>query len=1105
MQQHGGRIFVGRERELSELDAALRDALGGRGSLVLLVGEAGIGKTRLADELALRAEAAGMTPIWGRCWEADGRPPYWPWVQILRALRASRGEEATFAPTGDLPYLAQILPELSSAALPGRGRDAESARFRLFDATTACLTRAAHARPMLVVVDDVHCADLPSLRLLQFFAHALAGAPLLALVTYREAEARQESAVAELLTTLGQAGRHLPLRGLNAAEVRRFAELAAGRPLPNAVTERIHRETEGNPFFVDEVVRALQASAVDPERWPLAASSAFPISHGVRGAIRQRLAPLAPVCRSLLAAAAVIGRDFELALLAAACEATPEAVIAELAAPLERAILVRSPGTASRYRFAHALFRDTLYEELPPDQRVLWHRRLAHLLEQRGVDGSDARLSELAHHFFEAASIGEEDKAVEYSERAGHQALAMLAYEEAAEHYGRSLQVLECSRTADPHRQGELLLALGEARNRAGQVSDAAVALRHAAALARRLGAGELLARAAIALCGGAGVIWTEFGRTDETVIRVLEEARAALAGDDSALAARVATRLATELCWAADTARADALSRAAVDSARRAADPGTLAYALLSRMLCASGPDHIEERRAAVDEVLDLTEHSGDRDVAVNALMWRVGDALQLGDVTRLRAGTAALMRTVRDLNQPADLWIVPTVEAQRALLDGRFSDAERLAEAIVAEPTRRTNAAQVGSALLFIVRREQGRVGELEAGLKSLVYQYPTLTVWRASLAWLYAESGRDAEAQAEAAQLAGADCVAIPRDLTWLYTLSCLASVYAQSGSPAQVTMVRAALAPFAGRIVVAGPFFSLSPVDYYLGLLAARAGCADEAFQHLDAALKQSVALGAQPDRARILVAQAQVHAERGSAEPARRLLDEAAAVALPRGMDALARRIEALRSDLAGGRVPSHRGAVAPDRAALRCEGDYWTIAHAGQLARVRDAKGLHYLRILLRDPGREFHVLDLACALNDDAADARRAGAADWDDAAPILDEKAKRAYRDALQALRLEVDDAERINDLGRATAGREQIDGITEQLAAAVGLGGRDRRMHSVSERARASVTKALRTAIRLVGERHPGLAQLLDSAVRTGTYCCYEPPAQPLTWEL
>ena len=1110
MQPHGSsQIFVGREPELETLGAALEAARGGRGGLVLLVGEAGIGKTRLADELALRAERDGMAILWGRCWEADGRPPYWPWVQILRGVRSGRGDAASFVRAADLPYLAQMLPELAGAAAPPPGLlDAESARFRLFDATTACLIAAARVCPLLLILDDVHCADLPSLRLLQFFAHALPGAPVLAVATYRELEARQDVAVGEVLSALGRGARHLPLRGLSEPEVRRFVELAAGRPLPAAVAERMYRETEGNPFFVDEVVRALQASAVDPDRWGLTASSAFPISHGVRGAIRQRLGPLPAECRAALAAAAVIGRDFELALLAEACDNTLEAVFDQLAAPLEHAILVRPAGTTGRYRFAHALVRDTLYEELPPSQRVAWHRRIAHLLVQRDSGAIDARLSEIAHHFFEAASIGEEDKALEYAERAGRQAMAMLAYEEAADHYARALQVLECSRSGDPRRQVELLLDLGEARNRAGQVNEAAGALRHAAALARRLGAGALLARAAIGLCGGAGLIWTEFGRSDDAVIRVLEEARSALAGTDSALGARVTTRLATELCWASDAARADALSRTAVATARRAADPGTLAYALLGRMLCASGPDHIDERRAAVDEVLALTEQSGDREVAVNALMWRAADALQLGDVAGLNAATATLIRQVRELHQPADLWIVPTIEAQRALLDGRLADAERLAEAIVAEPTRRANAEQVASALLYLVRREQGRLGELEAGLKSLVHRYPNVCVWRASLAALYAEIGRDSDALAEAEHLAGAECDGIARDLTWQYTMSCLATAYAHAGSAEQATMLAQKLAPVAGRNIVAGPFFYLGPVDYYLSLLAARAHRWDDALGHAEAALRQNAKLGSQPYLVRILIAQSRICSERGDAHSARALLDEAADVALPRGMDALARQIESLRLEMSrDGTAPRERKASPQGHAALRCEGDYWTIAHAGQLARVRDAKGLHYLRVLLREPGREFHVLDLACALHD-AVDGPAQGAPDsaWGAAASILDVKAKRAYRDTLQTLRSEAEEAERLNDVGRAAALHEQIDRITEQLAAAVGLGGRDRRMHSVSERARASVTKAIRTAIRLIAERHPPLAALLDNAVSTGTFCRYEPPAeQAVTWEL
>jgi hypothetical protein len=268
------------------------------------------------------------------------------------------------------------------------------------------------------------------------------------------------------------------------------------------------------------------------------------------------------------------------------------------------------------------------------------------------------------------------------------------------------------------------------------------------------------------------------------------------------------------------------------------------------------------------------------------------------------------------------------------------------------------------------------------------------------------------------------------------------------------------------------------------------------------------MRQNAALGSQPYLVRIVIAQARICAARGEAERARGLLDEAADVALPHGLDALAHQIESLRSESSRAGTPPRAGMASPlAHAALRCEGDYWTVAHGGQLARVRDAKGLHYLRVLLREPGREFHVLDLVCALHEDSDDhVRAAPDAAWGAAASILDGKAKRAYRDTLHALRSEADEAERLNDVGRAAALREQIDRITEQLAAAVGHGGRDRQIHSVSERARASVTKAIRTPIRLIAERHPPQAQLLDGAVSTGTFCRYEPPSeQAVKWEL
>src|SRR5262245_9265197 len=583
-----GGGFVGRERELSELGDALDAAAAGRGSLFLLVGEPGIGKTRLASELAAPAADRGMSALWGRCWDAEARPPYWPWIQIIQPLARQGVDEALAAVLGPgLAHLAQLVPELRHtvprAAQP-TSLDSESARLRLFDTTATFLAHAAAQTPLLIVLDDLHWADLPSLRLLEFVANTLPQTRMLVIGTYREVEASQDPAVATVLGRLARSARHIPLWGLSESEVGRFIAIAAGRAAPEAVVQAIHRETDGNPFFVDEVLRCLRPQAGEP--WGLPTAASLPISQGVRGAIRQRLAPLPEGARSVLVAAAVIGRAFEIALLAALCERSVEVLLEALTPALEHDIVARVPGTAGRYRFSHALVRETIYEELPPARRVAVHRALAQLLESRYANSPDIPLSELAHHFHEAAAGGDEPKAIDYAARAGHQAMSMLAYEEAVVQYRRALQLLELSGTADLHQQAALLLALGTAHVRAGQDDEARNALRRAAAIARRMPSPALLADAALRHCEVTGLFWTEFGRTDETSVGILEEALAALGGDEVVRRAHVLARLATELCWTAEPARTDALSREALELARQADNPATLAYALLGRIL---------------------------------------------------------------------------------------------------------------------------------------------------------------------------------------------------------------------------------------------------------------------------------------------------------------------------------------------------------------------------------------------------------------------------------------------------------------------------------------------------------------------------------------
>ncbi len=296
-----------------------------------------------------------------------------------------------------------------------------------------------------------------------------------------------------------------------------------------------------------------------------------------------------------------------------------------------------------------------------------------------------------------------------------------------------------------------------------------------------------------------------------------------------------------------------------------------------------------------------------------------------------------------------------------------------------------RLANAAQVASALMFLVRREQGRLAELEAGLKSLVYQYPDVSVWRASLAWLYAELGRAAEARVQFDGLAGDGLARIRRDLTWPYTMACLAEACVVSGAAEDAVPLYDALLPYAHRNVVAGPFYYLGPVAYYLGLLATQLQRWDDAGQHFEDATRQIEAFAARPHLARLLCAQARMRLARaavGDREAAAQEVEHALAIARPLGMQALCERLDALRADVGRGAVPAPAAS-----AVLRREGDFWTLAHAGKVSRLRDSKGLRYLARLLAEPGREFHVLDLAAAngaqVGDGQAATLRQGPAD--------------------------------------------------------------------------------------------------------------------------
>ena len=857
--------FVGREPTLAALEEDLSEALEGRGRAVLLVGEAGIGKTRTAEELASRARARGAEVLYGRCLETEGAPAYWPWIQVVRALvREQSAETLERWLGGSARELAQLVPELrTQLGVFGEAPPLESAqaRFRVFDALCSLVERASRVVPLVLVLDDLHCADEASLQLLQLLVRATPHAHVLVLGTQREVPAKRDPARAHLLAELARAPgtRTVALEGLAPAEIARFVGAITGRSPSAAWVERLHEKTGGSPFFLTQLVRLLQAEGL------LAGPASEPrdveLPRGVREVVRRQLDGLSARSLATLELASVAGRDFSLAVLAAAGELGTEDALAAIDEAVEADVVVADLGRLAHYRFAHALVRDALYGELAPARRAALHRRIGAALEVVVAADPEPHLAALAHHFLEAAPTGVAEKAVAWSARAGDRAVAQLAYEEAVHHYDRALRALELARP-DDRRRAELLVARGVAEMRAGEVQmrgepspEARETLRRAANLARRLGAPDLLARAALAF--GGTVVGMRFGVLDPDLVRLLEEALAALGPEPGPLRARVMGRLATSLYWSDASGRREALSREAVSAARSLADDATLAYALQSRRAALWGPERLGERLACAEEIVGLALRAGQRELEIAGRQGVIADSLESGDVQRADTEAALYAALAEDLRVPQYRWWITSYRGMRALMDGRFADGERLGQDALAlgQSARSEDATQALGAQLFALRREQGRLAELDALLRGFVERFPTVPGWRTGLALLCAELRRPAEAL-EHFEVAVAGLDALPRDQNWMPAMACLSETCAFLGDVRRAESLYELLLPYRDRLVLLG-FANgcLGAVARHLGILAETRGLPEEAVRHLEAARELHARIGARPWLAR----------------------------------------------------------------------------------------------------------------------------------------------------------------------------------------------------------------------------------------------------------
>ncbi|HKR98831.1 MAG TPA: AAA family ATPase, partial [Candidatus Dormibacteraeota bacterium] len=508
--------FVGREPELTYGLNALDDAVAGSSRLLLLAGEPGIGKSRLADELAQRARRRDVRVAWGRCWEAGGAPAYWPWVQSLRAIARELGAETLRAllPPG-AAEVSQLLPELGAAAATSppapSPQDPDAARFLLFDSVTMLLINIAAAKPLMLVLDDLQVADTASLLLLQFAAAALGDERVLIVGTYRDQGLGRDHPLTSTLVELQREPitRLLSLRGFSEDDVAHVIGAAAGiAPQPQLV-RALHAETEGNPFFVQELVRVL----VEEGRLGEGAkhqSLTQPIPRSVREVIGSRLKPLTPESRAVLELASIFGREFDVHALSRLAEHSVDSVIEQLDEPLAMGVVTRSPGGGDVLRFSHVLVRDSLHDDIGRTRRTELHHRAAEVLEILYQADPEPHLAELAHHFFEGMSWKDAAKVVTYCRRAAQAAAGLLAYEEAVRLFRMALDATDRAGIEDPEQRCELLLALGEAQARAGDEAGSKQTLLAAAELTKELGEPALLARAALGYSGR--LVWVRAG-----------------------------------------------------------------------------------------------------------------------------------------------------------------------------------------------------------------------------------------------------------------------------------------------------------------------------------------------------------------------------------------------------------------------------------------------------------------------------------------------------------------------------------------------------------------------------------------------------------------
>lgn len=850
--------FVGRELITARLVHALAAARERRGSVCALIGEPGIGKTRLAESLEQHAVASGMPAAWGRARELDGAPPFWPWAEVLRAALASVSTETAAKHLGSsFIELSRVLPELRPpAGLQGAG-SGDAAPYRTFDAIARLLALAGQDEPWLLVLDDMHRADAASLELLCYLVDEIARLPVVIVVTLRSTELRRAPAERRHIEyLLGHRNcERIEVAPLALRDVQAYTDAFLGRQ-DEALAQAVFEKSEGNAFFMTELLRELAEvlATEEPERTQSRIRRELLLPPAALDLIRQRVRRVGDEALPFLKIAAVLGRSFDLGLLARVAQVPAATLLESLDHALATDVLVAAPEGLARFAFAHDLIRAVLYDGLPKCELAALHLKVALALAESERDGRDVPPAELAHHFLSALPHGDPVRAAQYGERAAEAAMSVAAYADGAAILRRAQGALDLADEPQPvlrcrlHFRTSICLRVSDARESIAE-------LRRAVALARNTQQHRLLALAGQAMVRAPGVVMVEDCRS------VLEDALAGLAEDDHALRSTTLAHLAWCSPYCFDRGQVEALGERALYHARLAQSRPAQIAALRTQIHLGAGPCRPDsETRRLLDEADQLAAQEGHQQRVSwrnQASSLRASIALQRGDQLGVEQALEALSKSARDLRHAELIWHSDRMRVIHRMNQGFLSDAAQL----LRELRARAKAMQlfayelVCSQDFLVLLRQTTDLRDPSISLSSLAQPAPQDSPGVLAIKLRAAVDMHKTDVARQVFdELCERGFERLPCDRDYLGVLSHLTRAAVMLGSHDWAKRLLSLLAPHAGMFSSDISFHSDGAVDHALGLLARFLGDRAQALSWFRAAIVANERVGM---RARVL--------------------------------------------------------------------------------------------------------------------------------------------------------------------------------------------------------------------------------------------------------